>query len=106
VLENTEKLSAPKEKTDLYIAPIGESAAAYARGLAMKLRAQGLCVETDIMERGIKAQMKYADRSGARFALVLGDEEINGGKARIKNMSDGSESECALTTIADMLKNA
>ncbi len=106
VLENTGKLSAPKESTDLYIAPIGENAAAYARSLAMKLRAQGLCVETDIMERGVKAQMKYADRSGARFVLVLGDDEINGGNARIKNMSDGSESECALDAIAGFIKNA
>ncbi|MDE6060945.1 MAG: histidine--tRNA ligase [Clostridia bacterium] len=105
VLENTGKLNAPKENTDLYIAPIGSEAQGFARSLAMKLRAQGISVETDIMDRGVKAQMKYADRSGARFVLVIGDDEINGGTVRVKNMSSGCEHECALDDVATVIKN-
>lgn len=105
VLENTGKLNAPKECTDLYIAPIGSEAQSFARSLAMKLRVQGISVETDIMDRGVKAQMKYADRSGARFVLVVGDDEINGGTVRVKNMASGSEQECALDDVATLIKN-
>ena len=104
VLENTGKLRAERECTDLYILPIGEAAGEYARTLAMNLRAQGVSVETDIMDRGVKAQMKYADKSGARYVVVLGDDEINGGKVRIKNMSDGSEVECTIEDIANAVK--
>lgn len=105
VLENTGKLNAPRERADLYIAPIGEAATAYARGLAMKLRAQGLKVETDIMDRGVKAQMKYADRSEARYVAVIGDDEISGGVVRIKDMSSGSEQECSIDGIAAIIIN-
>ncbi|MDE6302923.1 MAG: histidine--tRNA ligase, partial [Clostridia bacterium] len=69
VLENTGRLSAERECTDLYILPIGEAASEYARTLAMNLRAQGVSVETDIMDRGVKSQMKYADKSGARYVV-------------------------------------
>ncbi|MDE5601056.1 MAG: ATP phosphoribosyltransferase regulatory subunit, partial [Clostridia bacterium] len=105
VLENTGKLNAPKECTDLYIAPIGNEAQSFARSLAMKLRAQGISVETDIMDRGVKAQMKYADRSGSRFVLVIGDDEINGGTVRVKNMASGSEQECSLDEVATLIRN-
>ncbi|MBD5092020.1 MAG: histidine--tRNA ligase [Clostridiales bacterium] len=105
VLENTGKLNAPKENTDLYIAPIGSEAQGFARTLAMKLRAEGVSVETDIMDRGVKAQMKYADRSGARFVLVIGDDEIKGGTVRVKDMANGCEHECALDEVAAVVKN-
>ena len=104
VLENTGKLVAPHESTDLYILPIGDSAKEYALSLVADLRAQGVSVETDIMDRGVKAQMKYADKSAVKFVIVLGDDEINGGVVRIKNMSDGSETECNITDIATAIK--
>lgn len=106
VLENTGRLRAPRESSDLYIASIGGAAESFARGLAMKLRAQGISVETDIMDRGVKAQMKYADRSGARYVLVIGDDEIASGRVRLKNMGDGKELQCGIDGIALLIKNA
>lgn len=104
VLENLNKLNAPEEHTDVYILPIGDSARDYALKLTAKLRGEGVSAETDIMDRGVKAQMKYADKSGARYVIVLGDDEINSGIVRIKNMSDGKESECAISDIANAIK--
>lgn len=104
VLENTGRLNAPKENIDLYILPIGDNAKDYALSLVAKLRAQGVKAETDIMDRGVKAQMKYADKSDARYVIVLGDDEINGGVVRVKNMADGTETECAVSDIVSKVK--
>lgn len=106
VLENTGRLDAKEESSDLYIASIGEAAQSFARKLAMDLRLKGACVETDIMDRGVKAQMKYADKSRARFVIVIGDDEIERGAVNIKNMSDGTQTECAFDGIFDFIKNA
>ncbi|MCM1306266.1 MAG: histidine--tRNA ligase [Bacteroides sp.] len=104
VLENLNKLSAPKECTDLYILPVGDSAKYFALGLASRLRAEGISVETDIMDRGVKAQMKYADKSGARFVSVIGDDEINSHTVRVKDMRDGKEYECDFDNVADIVR--
>lgn len=104
VLENTGSLNAPQECTRLYILPIGDAAKEYALQLAGSLREQGVSVETDIMDRGVKAQMKYADKSAVGYVIVLGDDEINSGRVRIKNMSDGSETECVVADIASVVK--
>lgn len=104
VLESLNKLDAPPECTDVYILPVGENAKNYAVALVSKLRDCGISAETDIMDRGVKAQMKYADKSGARYVIVLGDDEINGGRVRIKDMRDGGEIECAIESISDKIK--
>ncbi len=106
VLENTRRLKAQEEVCDLYIASIGDSAQSFARKLAMDLRLKGLRVDTDIMDRGVKAQMKYADKSHARFVVVIGDDEIKSGVVRIKNMSDGSQTNCNTDGIAEFIANA
>lgn len=80
----------------LYIASIGADASVAALSLATRLRAAGVSVESDIVGRGLKAQMKYADKRGARFSVVLGDDEIANGRARFKNMESGEQTELAL----------
>ncbi|MBQ1838694.1 MAG: hypothetical protein II127_03655, partial [Ruminococcus sp.] len=52
--------------------------------------------ETDVVGRGLRAQMKYADKIGAQFSMVLGDNEIAEGKAKVKNMETGEQTELAL----------
>ncbi len=87
----------PQDKPcEVYIAPMGDEASVMASSLCSRLRAEGFSAETDIVGRGLKAQMKYANKLGARFTVVLGDNEIAEGKARLKNMADGSESEVTL----------
>ncbi len=103
VLENLNKLNACEEHTDLYVLPIGENAKEYALSLVSKLRSEGISAETDIMDRGIKAQMKYADKSGARYVVALGDDEIASGTIKLKNMSDGKEIPCEIDRIAEFV---
>lgn len=91
------------KEPDLYIASF-PSTAADALALAQQLIREGFAVETDIMGRSIRAQMKAADRRGARFILVLGDRELAEAKGRLRRLSDGSESEVPLTAVSSRLK--
>ena len=81
---------------DLYIGSMGEEASVKALGLAASLREEGFSAECDIIGRSVKAQMKYADKIGARYSMILGDNELAENKAKIKNMATGETSEVAL----------
>ncbi len=86
----------PARQCCVYIAPMGERASAMAFKLCGLLRAEGFSAETDLVGRGLKAQMKFANKIGAIYTLVLGDDEIDKGKARLKKMDDGTETEIDL----------
>ena len=90
VLENTNSLKAEEESVDYYFAPLGDNAKSLCQSLAYALRVKGISAETDIMDRSVKAQMKYADKIGAKYVVVIGDDEIANGVVNVKNMSDGS----------------
>lgn len=81
---------------DLYIGSIGGAARQKAFALAGALRESGVAAAFDEMGRGVKAQMKYADKIGARFSMVLGDNELSEGKADIKNMQTGEKTSVPL----------
>lgn len=88
----------------LYIAPMGEGAVAAAQQLVYGLRRDGISADTDHMGRGLRASMKYADKLGAKYTLVLGDNEIESGIAKVKNMETGEETEAKLDGLADLLR--
>ena len=81
---------------DLYIGSIGEEASVEALRLCGILRGEGFSAECDIVGRSVKAQMKYADKIGARFSMVLGDNELAEKKATVKNMVTGENAEVTL----------
>jgi len=83
----------PAKGCDLYIAALDEKAEAVGMRLVKELREQGFWAETDLAGRGLGAQMKYADKLGARFSMVLGSNETESGKAVIKNMQSGEKLE-------------
>jgi len=89
------------EPCALYIANRGEEALTRAAQLANELRAEGLSAQFDIVGRSLKAQMKYADKLGARFTLVLGEEELQTRCARLKDMVTGAEEAVTLDDFAD-----
>lgn len=95
-LEETGAVIPEPEKVDLYIAPLGENASLYVQQLVYNLRKKGIKAETDHMGRGLRAQMKYADKIGCRYSLVLGDNEIDTGVASVKNMTDGTKTDIKL----------
>ncbi len=101
VLENTGKLSAVEPKTTVYIAPLGENASKKALSLTNSLRQSGISAETDLMNRSLKAQMKYADKIGAKYVVVVGDDELTAGEVTVKNMADGSGEKVRIDNIAE-----
>lgn len=103
VLE-AQKAELPEDSTcDLFIATLGDKATLKASALCRELRDEGYKVQTDICGRGLKAQMKYANKIGAKFTLVLGDNEVESGKATLKKMSDSSEREISLNELVEEL---
>lgn len=85
---------------DLYLAPLGEDADRPVQKLCYELRQLGVKAERDIIGRGLKAQMKYADKTGARFSCVIGDGELADGKVNLKNMESGELTETSLSAEA------
>ncbi len=86
---------------ELYIAAMGEDASRRAAVLAHDLRAEGFSVQMDIAGRGLKAQMKYADKIGAKYAMVLGDSELESGTANLKDMTNGHQIEVRLDELVE-----
>ena len=94
---DAQKIKIPdNDKTALYIATMGDAAKVKAFELLRQVRECGLIAETDVVGRGLRAQMKYADKIGAKYSVVLGDNEIEENKARVKNMETGEQTELAL----------
>lgn len=97
LMDKQQGIEIPKPSTcDLYVAVMGEKASLKSFEIIKAVRSCGLIAETDVVGRGLRAQMKYADKIGAKFSMVLGDNEIEQGKAVIKNMSSGEQTEIVL----------
>ena len=88
---------------DLYVGILGEEAKAKAYKLVNEIRSHGLIVETDYMDRSVKAQMKYANKIHAKNTLIIGDNELAENKGRLKNMETGEQTDVTLDTIGDYL---
>ena len=84
---------------DLFIAAIGEKAKLKAVEIAKDMRDEGFSVIYDLNDRGLRAQMKYADKLHSKFNVVLGDNEVDEGIAKLKNMETGESKDISLTTF-------
>jgi histidyl-tRNA synthetase len=84
------------KKCDIYFVSMGDAALEKIMELVKGLREYGYCAEYDLMGRGVKAQMKYANKIGAAYTMVIGENELNDGKARLKEMETGLEKELKL----------
>ena len=103
VMESEGKLPAPEEGVDCYLAGMDASSRERAFLLANELRRQGVSCETDLMERSVKAQFKYADKTGARFVAVLGERELLEGAAEVKDMKTSSSERVKLEELANYI---
>ena len=88
-----------EEVPDLYIATLSDKAKDNLMLFANNLRSKGISVEIDISDRSFKGQLKYANKIGAKYMLVIGDDEIDTNNAKIKNMATGEETPIALDKI-------
>lgn len=84
---------------DLFIVAMGEKAQLKAIEIAKDMRAEGYCALYDLNQRSLRAQMKYADKLGAKFNVVIGDNEVEQGTAKLKNMKTGESADIDLTTF-------
>lgn len=100
---NANNPDSEERKVDLYILSLGDEESKKGFEISEKLRSQNYKIERDIFERSFKAQMKYADKIGAKNLLVIGEEELKSNKAKIKNMATGEEKEVSLE--AEEIKN-
>lgn len=90
----------------IYIASMGKRASDYAGRLVRSLRSSGVNAEKDLLGRSLRSQMKYADKLGAVYTVVLGDAEMETGKAVLKNMRSGETKDVSLDSIVDRLKKS
>lgn len=90
---------------ELYIAAIGSRADMFAQNLVYRLRGHGVSADKDHMGKSLKAQMKYADKMGYTYIIVIGDEEMESNKAVLKNMKTGDQKDISIDSIIDRMKN-
>ncbi len=93
-----------QDVADIFVVTLGNLATDYSTSLIKKLRDNGIYAERDYMGRGLKAQMKYANKIGAKYTVVLGDDEIGSGKANVKNMETGEQTEIELACLHEFFK--
>ncbi len=96
----------PEARPDAFICSVGEQAVREAALLAIQLREAGFFVEFDYEGRSLKAQMKLANKLGARFAFILAEKELAEHSARLKDMSTGEESVVPLGEVRHKLSEA
>lgn len=102
-MEQTGASYPEQPKPTLYIAALGAPAMRRAAVLAQQLREQGVRAESDIVGRSLKAQMKYAGKSGFRYTLMIGDSELETGRAFLRNMEQSEQTEIKIDRVADYL---
>ncbi|MFR8643768.1 MAG: histidine--tRNA ligase, partial [Monoglobus pectinilyticus] len=91
---------------NIFVASIGDNASLTAQKLVYDLRNKGLWAERDLCDRSVKAQMKYANKLGACYSIVIGDDEVLNNKASLKNMDTGEETivELSCDSIYNIIK--
>ncbi len=105
VLEAQQIVLPEAEHPQLYLASAGEAATLKACQIAHDLRSEGVYVLFDTVGRSVKAQMKYANKVGADFVVVLGDNELESGTVSLKNMQSGECQDMALASFAEDFSN-
>lgn len=91
----------PEERPQLYIAPAAPEYSFEAMRMVNELREDGFTALTDLANRSLKAQMKYADKKNVLFTMVLGEEEINTHKANVKSMDNGEVTEVDIDRLSE-----
>jgi len=92
------------EPLDVYVIGLGERAEREVASLLFRLRAAGIRADRDYLGRKMKTQLKSADRLGARFAAILGDDELDRGEITLKHLASGEQETVALEALIERLK--
>lgn len=103
-LESQKLLPEKNRSVDAYVVALGEAAQSEGFKLLNNLRKAGLSAAMDFAGRSMKAQMKQANKLGARYALILGDDEIAEGVVMLRSMSDSQQEKVALAEVIGKIK--
>src|SRR5437870_4930007 len=100
-----ERTIEPPRPLDAYVVPIGDTAQTKAIEILTTLRAAGLGADIDLVGRGPSKNLDYANAIGARTAILLGERELKAGKATVRDMKSGAQTEVALPDLVDAVRN-
>ncbi len=95
----------PTAGIDAFIAHTGGATLERAAALARELRAAGISADLDPATKGFKAQFKKADREGAAFVLVIGEDEISAGTCTLKDLKSGAQETVPAGSVTGYLRN-
>ena len=87
----------------IFIAWIGDEAREYSVRLLHELRSKGIRAEMDTRERNLKGQMKYANKLGAAYTVVIGEDEVASGELTLKNMKNSEQTKVRKEGLADVI---
>ena len=93
-----------KTQVDVFVAGAGETRSAVVN-LTFQLRSAGLAAEIDYGDRGLRAQMRAANRLNAAYAVIIGEEELASRRAMVRDMASGQQYELPIDDIEDWLMN-
>ena len=99
-------ISEDKFTSDLFIIPLGEEQKSVALTLATTLRSAGVRTEIAFGDRALKGAMKAADKSGSRYVVIIGEDEVSSGVVELKRMSDGSITSVKISELQKALAGA
>ncbi len=89
----------------VYVVPLGDAAERHAFGLVTQLRHAGVATDVATGGRGLKGAMKSADRSGARFALVLGERDMADGVVQVKDLGSGEQTAVDIDAVVSHVES-
>ncbi len=98
-LEKQNLLKSAENKVEVFIVASGADAEIYAFEILTDLRRKNISATMDFAKRTMKAQMKQAARSGAKFALIIGDDEVNSKTVTIKNLETSAQEKISLQDL-------
>ena len=96
LLQQQEEFKTEGGGIDLFLAGLGPAASEKCFLLMHQLRRRGISADMDLESRSLKSQMKQADKAGSRFALIVGDQELEKNKSILRNMSTREQQELGL----------
>lgn len=103
-LESQNLLPEKNRSVDAYVVALGEKAQAEGFKLLNSLRQQGLSAAMDFAGRSMKAQMKQANKMGAKYSVILGEDEIAEGVVMLRSMGDSSQAKVPMNQVAEKIK--
>lgn len=103
-LESQNLLPEKNRSVDAYVVALGETAQAEGFKLLNSLRQEGLSAAMDFAGRSMKAQMKQANKLGAKYSVILGEDEIAEGVVMLRSMEDSSQAKVPMNQVAEKIK--